>query len=68
LSEPIEEHIDLALQVGVTHYRILLMLKSRLSKKMLPAWAMLGAGLLATVFASLQVKQSIEHDAVRQLP
>jgi CHASE1-domain containing sensor protein len=43
------------------------MLKSRLSKSILPAWVVLGAGLLATIFASLQVKQSIEQDAVRQL-
>ena len=42
------------------------MLKSSLSRKTLPAWAMLGAGLLATVLASLQVKQGIEQDAVRQ--
>ncbi|MFA6971278.1 MAG: CHASE domain-containing protein [Gallionella sp.] len=36
------------------------------SRKMLPACAMLGVGLLVTVFASLQVKQSIEQDAVRR--
>ena len=42
------------------------MLKSTLSRKTWPAWVALGIGLLATVFASLQVKQGIEHDAVRQ--
>ena len=31
-----------------------------------PAWAMLVLGMLGTVFASLQVKQSIEHVAVEQ--
>ncbi|MCX7111935.1 MAG: PAS domain S-box protein, partial [Proteobacteria bacterium] len=42
------------------------MLKSTPSRKTWPAWVALGIGLLATVFASLQVKQGIEHDAVRQ--
>jgi len=42
------------------------MLKSTPSRKTCPAWVALGIGLLATVFASLQVKQGIEHDAVRQ--
>jgi len=42
------------------------MLKSTLSRKTWPAWVALGIGLLATVFASLQVKQGIEHDEVRQ--
>ena len=36
------------------------------SKKTLPAWAMLAAGLIATVLASFQVKQGIEDEAVRQ--
>jgi len=31
-----------------------------------PAWAMLGVGLLVTVFASLQVKHRVETDAVAQ--
>lgn len=37
-----------------------------LSKKTWPAWAVLGIALLATVFVSLQVKKSIEQDAIRQ--
>ena len=39
------------------------MLKGRLSRKTIPAWAMLSAGLLATVLTSFQVKQGIEQDA-----
>jgi PAS domain S-box-containing protein len=35
-------------------------------KHSLAAWAMLGMGLLLTAFASLQVKQGIEADAVRR--
>ena len=42
------------------------MLKSSLSRKTLPAWVVLVAGLLATVFASVQVKQGVEQEAVRQ--
>ena len=42
------------------------MLKDRSSRKTGFAWAMLCLGLLATVFASLQVKQGIEQAAVRQ--
>ena len=37
-----------------------------LSRKTAPAWAILGAGLLAAVFAGIQVKQGIEEDALRQ--
>ncbi|MDD1627975.1 MAG: hypothetical protein LUQ26_10975 [Methylococcaceae bacterium] len=39
------------------------MLNGSLSRK---TWLALGVGLLATVFASLQVKQDIEQEAVRQ--
>jgi diguanylate cyclase (GGDEF)-like protein/PAS domain S-box-containing protein len=42
------------------------MLKSSWPRKTWPAWAVLGVGLLATVFASLLVKQRVEQDAVRQ--
>ena len=42
------------------------MLSIGLSRKAWPAWAMLGVGLLASAVASLQVKQDIENDAVRQ--
>ena len=42
------------------------MLSIGLSRKAWPAWAMLGVGLLASAAASLQVKQDIENDAVRQ--
>ncbi|MGZ4960232.1 MAG: CHASE domain-containing protein [Methylomonas sp.] len=38
----------------------------RTIKQSLLAWTMLGLGLLATVFVSLQVKQSIDADAMRQ--
>ena len=37
-----------------------------MSRKTWPAWAILGIGLMAAVFASLQVKQAAENDAVRQ--
>ncbi|MEI6335002.1 MAG: CHASE domain-containing protein [Methylococcaceae bacterium] len=42
------------------------MFKGRLFKKTGFAWAILCAGLLVTVFTSLQVKQNIEQAAVRQ--
>jgi diguanylate cyclase (GGDEF)-like protein len=42
------------------------MLNGSLSRKTWLAWIALGIGLLATVFASLQVKQGIEQVAVRQ--
>ena len=42
------------------------MLKPGISRNTLPAWALLVAALLATVFASLQVKQSIEQEEVRR--
>jgi signal transduction histidine kinase/CHASE1-domain containing sensor protein len=42
------------------------MLSIGLSRNAWPAWVMLGVGLLASAFASLQVKQDIENDAVRQ--
>jgi hypothetical protein len=35
------------------------------SKRYLPAWAMLGAGLLASVFASLWIRQSIDDAALK---
>ena len=37
-----------------------------LSRKAWPAWAMLGVGLLASLFAGLQVRQDIENDALRK--
>jgi signal transduction histidine kinase/CHASE1-domain containing sensor protein len=40
------------------------MLSIGLSRKTWPAWAILGVGLLGTVFVTLQVKQDIENDAV----
>jgi diguanylate cyclase (GGDEF)-like protein len=43
------------------------MLNGSLSRKTWLAWIALGVGLLATVFASLQVKQGIEQEAVKQL-
>ncbi len=42
------------------------LLKFTPSRKKWLAWATLGIGLLATVFASLQVKQGIEQGAVKQ--
>jgi diguanylate cyclase (GGDEF)-like protein len=42
------------------------MLNGSLSRKTWLAWIALGVGLLATIFASLQVKQDIEQEAVRQ--
>jgi hypothetical protein len=42
------------------------MLNGSLSRKTWLACLALGVGLLATVFASLQVKQDIEQEAVRQ--
>ena len=42
------------------------MLSTGLSRKAWPAWAMLGVGLVASAVASLQVRQDIENDAVRQ--
>ena len=42
------------------------MLKSSPSRKTWLAWVAIGLGLLATVFASLQVKQNIEQDTVKQ--
>jgi CHASE1-domain containing sensor protein len=42
------------------------MLKSSLPIKAWTAWALLGAGLLITVFVSLQIKQNIEEEVVRQ--
>jgi PAS domain S-box-containing protein len=42
------------------------MLNGSLSRKTWLAWVALGVGLLATVFGSLQVKQGIEQEAVRQ--
>ena len=42
------------------------MLKINLSRKIMPAWGMLGVGIIATIISSLQVKQAIEQDAVKQ--
>ena len=42
------------------------MLQSSLSRNTWPPWAVLGIGLLATVFASFAVKQRLEQNAVRQ--
>ena len=42
------------------------MLSTGLPTKTWPAWAILGIGLLASVYVSLQVKQDTENDAVRQ--
>jgi PAS domain S-box-containing protein len=42
------------------------MLQSNLSRKMRLAWITLGVGILASVFAALQVRQGIEQEAVRQ--
>jgi PAS domain S-box-containing protein len=41
-------------------------MKPIFSRKTWSAWAILGAGLLASVFASFQVKQGIEQEAVKQ--
>ena len=42
------------------------MVISNLSRKTGLAWVVLGVGLLASLFAGLQVKQGIEQDAARQ--
>ena len=42
------------------------MLSTGLPTKTWPAWAILGIGLLGSVYVSLQVKQDTENDAVRQ--
>lgn len=42
------------------------MLKSNLSRKKWSAWAVLGAGLLATSMFSQSVKRDIAQDAIRQ--
>jgi diguanylate cyclase (GGDEF)-like protein/PAS domain S-box-containing protein len=42
------------------------MLNGSLSRKTWLAWIALGVGLLATIFASLQVKQGIEQEVVSQ--
>jgi PAS domain S-box-containing protein len=43
-----------------------MILKGICSLKQWSAWAILGMGVLLSVFASLQVRQEIENDAVRQ--
>jgi hypothetical protein len=42
------------------------MLSTGLPTKTWPAWAILGIGLLGSVFVSLQVKQDTENDAVSE--
>ena len=42
------------------------MLKIILSRTAIPAWLILLAGMLATVFVTVQVKQNIEHEATVQ--
>ena len=43
------------------------MLTSNRSRKTLLAWVALGVGLLASLFAALQVRHGIEQDAIREL-
>jgi len=42
------------------------MLQSSQSRNTWPPWAVLGIGLLATIFASFAVKQRLDQEAVKQ--